>query len=389
MESKRKSTRREFLKGEAAVEAFADMTHGTVPEPASAKKAGISQSTGPNSQSAAAAGQPQETVEPTATYLIDFSRQAMACQFAIYLNAGQYTHGPEHAFEALDLIEQLEDQMTVYRDHSEISQINQTAATYPAIVESQLYGLLRESFRLYGETNGAFDITSGPLSKAWGFFRRQGQIPDEESIAAALDIVGSQWLELDDEHHMVSFKKSGIEINLGGIGKGYALDRGAELLQENGTSDFVFHGGQSSIVARGSRLDPEQETPGWKVGVNHPLRPEQRLAEITLQDQAIGTSGSRRQSFYHQGKRYGHIIDPRTGWPAQDVYSATVIAPTAATADALSTAFYVMGIEKSLSYCEHHPEVAALIVTPSGRSGSIEIHSIGLDNSTCQLITDK
>jgi thiamine biosynthesis lipoprotein len=176
---------------------------------------------------------------------------------------------------------------------------------------------------------------------------------------------------------------------LGGIGKGYALDRGAELLQENGTSDFVFHGGQSSIVARGSRLDPEQETPGWKVGVNHPLRPEQRLAEITLQDQAIGTSGSRRQSFYHQGKRYGHIIDPRTGWPAQDVYSATVIAPTAATADALSTAFYVMGVENSLSYCEHHPEVAALIVTPAGRSGSIEIHSIGLNDSTCQLITDK
>ena len=178
-----------------------------------------------------------------------------------------------------------------------------------------------------------------------------------------------------------------MAIGTGGIAKGYALDQCAEMMQTRGINDFLFHGGQSSIVARGSRLDSNQETRGWKVGVNHPLRPEQRLAEITLQDQAIGTSGSRRQSFYHQGQRYGHIIDPRSGWPAQGVYSATVIAPTAATADALSTAFYVMGVERSLSYCKQHPEVAALIVTPAERSGSIEIHSIVLDDSTCRLIS--
>lgn len=279
--------------------------------------------------------------------------------------------------------------MTVYRDHSEISRLNQTAAEYPFAVEPRLYEMLKQASHLHVETGGAFDITSGPLTKVWGFYRRQGQLPSDDSLREALQRVGSQWLEFDDEDKTVSFARSGVEINLGGIGKGYALDRCVEFLESAGIRDFAIHGGQSSIVARGSRLDSEQQADGWKVGVNHPLRPEQRLAEITLRDKALGTSGSRRQSFYHQGKRYGHIIDPRSGQSAEGVYSATVVAPTAAVADALATSFYVMGVADALDFCTRHTELGALLVAPAKRRGSIEIHSIGMPESTCRLLAER
>jgi thiamine biosynthesis lipoprotein len=110
------------------------------------------------------------------------------------------------------------------------------------------------------------------------------------------------------------------------------------------------------------------------------LRPERRLAEFTLRDRALGTSGSATQFFHHQGRRYGHILDPRTGRPAEGVHSSTVIAPTAAEADALATAFYVLGPEKSLDYCRARPHLAAVLVSPGPRQGSIELHTCGLND---------
>ena len=167
MADKRKTSRRQFLKGESAVEAFGDMTHGTVPEPATVKRQPITPTDGVTENSSAALEQ-QETAEPSGTYLLNFSRQAMACQFAIFLNAGQFHDGPERAFEALDLVEQLEDQMTVYRDHSEITRLNRTAAEYPVIVESQLYDLLRQSQQLHKDTQWSVRHHVGPALQSLG-----------------------------------------------------------------------------------------------------------------------------------------------------------------------------------------------------------------------------
>lgn len=387
MSRKRKTTRRQFLKGEAAIDALEDMTYGTMPEPPVAKR-GRHDPSCETTCGLDAHGESESPADPeVGAYLLEFSRQAMACRFAVFLNAGQFHDATQRAFETLDLVEQLEDQMTVYRDHSEVSRLNRSAAESPFVVETRLYDLLRQARQLHVESGGAFDISSGPLSKVWGFYRRQGHLPNHDALAEALERVGVRWLEFDDERKAVAFGRPGVEINLGGIGKGYALDRCVEFLESAGVSDFAIHGGQSSIVARGSRLGQHQAG-GWRVGVNHPLRPEQRLAEIVLRDQALGTSGSRRQSFYHQGKRYGHILDPRSGQPAEGVYSATVVAPTAAVADALSTAFYVMGVTEALDYCRRHPELGALMVTPARRSGSIEIHSIGMPDATCRLLVE-
>jgi thiamine biosynthesis lipoprotein len=172
-------------------------------------------------------------------------------------------------------------------------------------------------------------------------------------------------------------------LNLGSLGKGYALDRCGEQLEAGGIGDFLIHGGGSSVLARGAQAtgsDTERAADGWVLGVRHPTRPDRRLAEIRLRDRALATSGSWAQSFTHQGRRLGHILDPRSGWPAEGVMSTTVVAPTAVLADALSTAFYVMGAEKSLEYCAKHADVGAVLVCPGRGAGGVELRTARLDD---------
>lgn len=314
---------------------------------------------------------------PVHTYQMQFARAAMACEFAVYLNAGQHETGPDVALAALDQLEDFEQQLSVYRTSSELSQINQAAADGPVAVETRLFGLLAQCVELFTATKGAFDITAGPLTQVWGFFRRQGSIPDRADLAAALERVGSQYLRLDVESQTIAFLRSGIELNLGSIGKGYTLDRLAEWMVAQGVGDFLWHGGQSSVLARGACGNAESGG-GWTVGVADPLNPQHRLAEVRLANQSLGTSGATVQFFRHRGKRYGHILDPRTGWPAEGVFSSTVIAPTAAEADALATAFYVLGVEGAADYCRTHPQVGALITVPSQSGSRVELVDLGL-----------
>lgn len=342
-------SRRDFLRGKAAAGALRESVEGAYHFP---------------------------TEDPTErNYLVSLSRRAMACDFEIQFPADREQNTTEHAVAALDLIERLEDQMTVYRDDSEVIRINQSAADGPVEVESRLFGVLQLASRLYQETGGAFDLTSGPLSQVWGFSRREGRVPSEEEIESALQCVGFDKVLLDDAASTIAFSKPEVEINLNSIGKGYALDRSGELLLENGVDESLFHGGKSSVLAWG------KETEGWKIGLRHPLRPAERLTEFTLRGQALATSGSGTQFFDHQGKRYGHILDPRTGWPVEGVLSATVIAPTAAEADALSTAFYVMGPKAVERYCATRPSIHALLVCPDKREDEVLLHAFNLDDA--------
>lgn len=296
--------------------------------------------------------------------LLRFSRQAMAATFEILLPWGT-DEAVEAAGEVLDEIDRLEDQMTVYRDHSEISQINRRAADETLRVESRLFELLQRADRLSQETEGAFDITTGALSKAWGFFRRCGRIPSGAERAEVLRRVGMRHVVLDAENRTIRYLQKGLEINLGAIGKGYALDRAATILRDGyKIRHALLHGGRSSIYALGSEPG---STKGWPVGVRHPWDPERRLAIVRLRDRGLGTSAATFQHLEYNGRKLGHIIDPRTGWPAEGLASATAIAPTAAAADALATAFFILGIEKTRTYCAAHPDVAAILLPQEGQ----------------------
>ena len=179
---------------------------------------------------------------PAKTFLMQVERQAMACRFAVYLNPDCPREAPEAALLGLALVAELEDQLSVYREHSEVSQLNRRAAHEAVEVEERLFSLLSRAVELHRRTGGAFDMTSGPLIKAWGFYRRQGRIPSEEELAAAMAVVGGQWLELDAASRTLRFTKSGVEINLGAIGKGYALARCPERITDEGLADFLLHG---------------------------------------------------------------------------------------------------------------------------------------------------
>jgi thiamine biosynthesis lipoprotein len=358
--SQPQASRREFLQGKAAVQAIEALGAG----PAS------------NSPPLAT---------PEASYLVHFSRTAMACQFEIVLNAGQYAEGAQAALAGLELVDELDAQLSVYRPTSEVSQLNQTAADRPTVVERRLFELLQLAVATHTATRGAFDITAGPLSRVWGFTQRAGGVPDAATLASARSSVGSQWLTLDADTQSVTFRRAATQINLGAIGKGYALDRVAECLLNYGVNDFLLHGGNSSVLARGDHgLAPA--CAGWLVGVRNPLRPERRLGQLALVDQALATSGSGTQFFLHEGRRYGHILDPRTGWPAEGVLSSTVLAPTAALADALSTAFYVLGPTAAADYCQQHPEIGCVLVCPGERAGSIQINTHGLRDGQWRLL---
>jgi thiamine biosynthesis lipoprotein len=302
----------------------------------------------------------------------------MACEFEVQLAADRNDDAMEHVFAALDLVESLEAQMTGYRDDSEIIRINQRAAFEPVAVESRLFAILKQAERLHRETGGTLDITSGPLSDVWGFSRRAGSVPSEAAISEALQRVGMQHVALDESNETISFRRPGVSVYLNSMGKGYALDRMAELLAENGVDDYLLHGGKSSVLARGNQ--PGNRTRGWIIGVRHPLHPAKSLAELTLHNEALSTSGSGTQFFIRRGQKYGHILDPRTGRPAEGLYSATVIAPSAAEAEGLSTAFYVMGPAAVARFCASRSDVAALLVAPGERAGEVQLFAYGFDD---------
>jgi thiamine biosynthesis lipoprotein len=317
------------------------------------------------------------------TYLLDISRRAMACQFQILLNADEQHSAAETAVQALDLVEDIEEQLSIFRTESQITRVNRLAAETPQSVSPDVFQLLTLAKQIWKQTDGAFDITSTPLSKVWGFHTRQSTLPLPDDITSAKQTVGCQFLQLIN--NTVSFDHPQLEINLGGIGKGYALDSCRQHFSSQLIENYLLHAGHSSILAHGNRKNLTAKNRGWQIALRHPLIPQRQLANIWLRDRAIGTSGDANQFFYHQGKRYGHVIDPRSGWPTQDTLSATVITHSAAAADALATAFFVIGPEKATRYCQQNPDTAFIIATPGDHHRVIQLHIFGVEKEDLEV----
>lgn len=362
------TSRRDFLRGKAAGRSLLSTIRSLAQ--------GVSQA---RSTSGAGSTGPRRPTSSAATAKVHASRRAMACEFAIQYHAADGPAANDAALAALDLVDALESQLTIYRETSEVIEINRTAYDHAVEVEPRLFALLELCAWIHAETGGAFDLTSGPLSRLWGFMRREGRVPDAVDIVAALEQVGADKLLLDLERRTIQFRDPGLEINLNAVGKGYALDRAAQVLADRGVDDFLCHGGSSSVVARGR--DRADRSGGWRIAVPHPAAAGRAAGELILRDEALGTSGSGTQFFEHEGRRYGHLIDPRTGRPADGVYTATVVASTGAEADALSTAFYVMGPGGAAEYCAAHPAISAVLVCPRQEGPGVDVHAFNLDSS--------
>jgi len=298
--------------------------------------------------------------DPRVGHWIRVHRRAMACRFEITLSGERAAEIPA-AREALEEAERLEALLSVFRETSEISRLNQQAGVGAITASDDVVALLSRCQDLSESTGGAFDITSTPLSRCWGFLRREGRVPADSEIDRALGLVGMDALSCDEETNRVSLSKRGAAVNLGAVGKGFAVQAIGAALWRRGVREALVSAGSSSILALGGVND------GWTIDVTAAGPARRVLARLRLRNAALGTSGAAEQFVEVNGHRYGHILDPRTGRPASGIINATVISADAATADALATAFFVGGIELARTYCDTHPGTLALI-TPDDQS---------------------
>ncbi len=306
--------------------------------------------------------------------LFQFSRRAMATEFVVML-PGMFNRQAENALSALLLIDLLESRLSVYRPDSDISRLNQHAGMGPVKISADSVEVLLRAVELSQLTAGAFDVTAGPLVEAWGFGKRMGQKPSDAAIAAAVSRVGFEKLRIDGSALTAELLEPGMSVNLGAIGKGFAIDKVAASLRESGVTDFLIHSGKSSVIAVGDDLPGSGQ--GWKVAIEHPLIAGQRLGGLRLRNEALGTSGSGKQFFHHQGKRLGHVIDPRTGWPAGEMLSLTILTPNATDADSLATGLFVMGLNEPASLTER-----LVAVLPTERQAGVKVVCYGLETDS-------
>lgn len=281
----------------------------------------------------------------------------MACRFEITLG-GEDARYVEAARQALDEVEDIEAHISAFRGTSELVRLNRLAVTDAVIVDHHLLELLTLCRAIHRDTDGAFDVTTTPLSRCWGFMARarEPRLPSEDEIDSARAGTGMSRVEVDVERQTVRFARAGMEINFGAIGKGWALDRIAVGLRSRGIG-ALLSAGCSSVLAIGTQRH------AWPINLTSP-RAAEPLARVELRHGSLGTSGAGEQYLEVEGARYGHVLDPRTGWPAESgLLSASVLAEEAAVSDALSTAFLIGGLDLARRYCALHPGVMVVATT--------------------------
>jgi thiamine biosynthesis lipoprotein len=290
------------------------------------------------------------------------SRPAMGTTVDVLLYADGRTRAAELFDAAFEEIERVEQALSGYRATSEISRINAAAARGPVVTDPEMFGLVARALDHGRRSDGAFDITVGALVTAWGFFRAGGRFPSPEELARARGAVGWHYVVLDPERRSIRFAAPGIELDLGGIGKGFALDRAARILRRHGVTAALLGAGQSSYYAVGAPPGTE----GWPIVVSDPRVAGTALSRVVLRDRSLSTSGSGEQFFELDGVRYSHLIDPRTGEPVRGMLQVTVTTPSAADSDALATALFVTGPEGAAQLLGQYPDAGAILIADHG-----------------------
>lgn len=284
----------------------------------------------------------------------------MGCEFVFVVDAPQ-----AEALAAIEAasnrIKDLEQTISSWRPASDIARLNESAGIREVVVSADTMTLLKQSKAVTQETGGAFDITIGPVWNLWPFARKDRTgIPSDEEIRQQLALVGSDNLVLDDTKHTAFLTKKGMYVNLGAIGKGYAADLGIQIMKERGIK-------RAAISASGDiyLLGTKQSGP-WVVDIEHPRWEGRTLEKFVAGDVAIATSGDAKQYVMHEGKRYGHILNPATGLPVDHAQSVTIVATNATLADAYATAVYVMGPQKGIEWVNARNDIQALVVDAAG-----------------------
>ncbi|PYQ14963.1 MAG: FAD:protein FMN transferase [Acidobacteria bacterium] len=298
------------------------------------------------------------------------SRMSMGCAYAIVAygpDGGALPGIVDSAFDEVDRIDRL---MSHYRPESPLSRLNREASRGPVAVEPELFDFIAASLQYGRDSGGAFDITVGPLMKAWGFFRGGGRVPGEDELSELRRRVGYEHVVLDARARTIRFDRPGMELDLGGIAKGYAVDRAVSLLKSRRIAAALVSAGGSTLYGLGA--PPGRKA--WDVAVQDPGDPGRVAVRLRLRDRALSVSGSYEKSFERDGVRYSHIMDPRSARPVQGVLSVAVLCGSGTAGDALDDAFFVQGVEGSRAYLQRLPATEAYFFLPAAESHWRVVH---------------
>ena len=295
----------------------------------------------------------------------------MATRFELALHGDDPVRLRAAGEEALSEIERLEAQLSFYRPDSEIRWLNTHAAESYVKVEPRLFRLLQHCASLSTLTDGAFDVTVGPLMRAWRFVNDTGKVPTPAELDAARAVVGMEKVRFDEDAFTISFERQGVEIDLGAYGKGYAIERAVDLLRENGITSALLHGGTSSVYTIGA---PPGDT-AWKIALHEPRAEGGQQIIVRLKDSALSVSAVHGKSFEAEGHRYGHVIDPRTGEPVSRALAAAITGPSSTVCEALSTALLVLGAPWLPTLAERFPGYDGIVAVETEPAGIAVFHA--------------
>ena len=314
---------------------------------------------------AACSGTPQRDHTRASSAPAAFSREHVTMGSSVTVTL--WTADDPNATRAFDAVfaefDRLDRLMSVWKEGSDVLRLNMAAGDRPVQVSPETLEVLATARQVGEWTGGKFDVTFGALSGLWKFDQDQDDsIPARSAVAARLPHVDYSKLEIDPMRRTAFLPRAGMRVHLGGIGKGYAVDRAAAMLRDRGFHDFMIQSGGDLLVS-GRRGDRP-----WRLGIRDPRGPAERsFATLDLTDGTFSTSGDYERSFMRDGRRYHHILDPDLGEPARGCRSVTIVAKTAMLADALSTGVFVMGPEPGMALVERLPDVEAVIVTAANR----------------------
>ncbi len=247
--------------------------------------------------------------------------------------------------------------MSPYKSNSEISYINNNAAVSAIKISEEMASLINRSLEFSSLSDGAFDITYASIGYRYHY--REHQLPDDQFIDSRLDAIN--YLHINLENGQIRFNNANVRIDLGGIAKGYAVDRAIDIVIDCGINEAMISAGGDSRILGNKRGKP------WVIGIQHPRKTDELAMVLPLSDTAISTSGDYQRFFIHNGQRIHHIINPRTGRSADQTWSATVTGTNALTTDALSTTVFVLGAEKGLALIETLEDIDAIIIDKEGK----------------------
>jgi thiamine biosynthesis lipoprotein len=292
--------------------------------------------------------------------VIPFRTRTMGTWGTVNIASNDSASVADPALASLLVFHHVDSLMSNWTETSEVARINREAGKSTITIDSEVARVIATSLEVARATNGAADITVEPLVRLWGFLGGTPHVPASEDIKSLLPQIGYQKIRLDEKQPSIALSRDDVRIDLGGIAKGYAVDGAADVLRKAGIANaLVDLTGNMTAIGNAPGHD------GWVVGVRDPSDKEKHLLRVHLHDEAISTSGNYEQFVDAGGKRYGHIMDPRTGWPASGVSSVTVVAKSALTCDAWDTGLFVLGSAKACQLAKARDDIAIIVIEPA------------------------